>query len=298
MIRRRAAKREAREALNGPTKELAEKAAQKLAGKKAGDLASNIKLTRGHNPKMGVPPEHFDAMAAAAKETDSIIMFRANKPAAVPLIKQGAPGKPKELSIPGFKSSEKTGVLTATTPEHFALVKKHGYFTVDADGVARRTVMKNGKEVTEELPLKNPFWQVEKGQVIDPKLKKPVVGDYDLLGVAPMKSKGSNVASVPKDPVKGDWTGPHVDKAAAAVNKRLDQPRVLHGAQDQHNKIGLGDDTAYAVFPDGSVHMMEGAGAQKTFFEAIGRQPGSGAYPRPGADVPVVDELAARRGKK
>jgi hypothetical protein len=260
------------------------------------DLASKIKLTRGHNSKMGIPPEHFDAMAAAAKETDSIIMFRANKEAAVPLIKQGAPGKPKELSIEGFKSSEKTGVLTATKQEHFDLVKKHGYFTVDADGVARRTI--NG--TVEELPLKNPFWKVEKGQVIDPKLKKPVVGDYDLLGVAPMKSKGSNVSVVPNDPVKGDWTGPHVKEAADAVNKRLDQPRVLHGAQDQHNKIGLGNDTAYAIFPDGSVHMMDGHAAQTAFYNAIGRKTGKGSYnPHIKPDTPVpADELAARRGRR
>ena len=49
---------------------------------------------------------------------------------------------------------------------------------------------------------------VKPGQVIDPKLHKPVVGDYDLLGGATMKSKGSNVVRVPDDPVHGDRTCP------------------------------------------------------------------------------------------
>ncbi len=60
---------------------------------------------------------------------------------------------------------------------------------------------------------------------------KPIVGDYDLLGVAPAKSPGSNVSSVPDDVVNGDWNGPWVKKYAKAVNSRLDEPRVLHGAR-------------------------------------------------------------------
>ena len=163
--------------------------------------------------------------------------------------------------------------------------------------------MQGAEEIVEELPLKDAYWQVKPGQVIDPMLKKPVVGDYDLLGVAPLKSPGSNVAAVPSDLAKGDWTGPYVQKYADAANKNLGYPpRVLHGAQDQFagnaKYMGLTDDTAYAIFPDGKVVIMNGKAEQQSFYASIGRVAADGAYPRPVAGTAVVDELAARRGSK
>ena len=265
-------------------------AATGLASKSSKVLLSKLKFVTGHQPGMGIPPGHFDAIAAAAKETDCILIFRANKATALPLIERGAPGKPFFFK---FKSDPQTGVLTATTKEHFDLVYEHGYYTVVSSNMAQRVVKKGGREVTETIPLNNTFWTVKPGQVIDPKLHKPVVGDYDMLGAVPMKSKGSNVSLVPKDPINGDWSGPVAERAAKAVNKRLDQPRVLHGAQDQHFRMGLSDDAAYAVFPDGSVHMMADKAAQEAFYKYLGRQTGAGRYPVPAG--PVVDELAARR---
>ena len=48
------------------------------------------------------------------------------------------------------------------------------------------------------MEVKDPFWDVKQGQVLAPD-GKPIVGDYDLLGVAPVKSPGSNVSLVPDD---------------------------------------------------------------------------------------------------
>ena len=57
---------------------------------------------------------------------------------------------------------------------------------------------------------------------------------------------------------------------------RLDEPRVLHGAQDAYGGkpeyMGLTNDTAYAVFPDGRTFIMEGKLAQEAFYKALGRQ--------------------------
>lgn len=167
--------------------------------------------------------------------------------------------------------------------------------------------MKEGKEVVEELHLQHAWWKVEKGQVIDPVIKKPVVGDYDLLGVAPLKSPGSSVAGVPDDVAGGNWTGPWVEKYQEAANLRFigkggNPPRVLHGAQDQYQGIakyqGLTDDTAYAVFPDGRVVMLEGRQQQQAFYDAIGRKPGGQGYPKPSDDAIVIDEVAIMRAKK
>lgn len=254
------------------------KAAAKMAAKKgAKAVAKALEFLKGHQPGMGIPAKHFDAMAAAAKETDMILVFRANKQTAVPWIEKGAPGKPFFFK---FKSDPQTGILTATAKEDIALVYQKGYYTVVDGKTAQRVVMKGGKETTETIAIDNPFWPMKPGQVIDPKLRKPVVGDYDMLGAVPMKSKGRNISVVPDDPVKGNWIGPDVEKAAKAVNKRLDQPRVLHGAQDQ-SKMGLSDDVAYAVYPDGKVIMMQGRADQEAFYAMIGRQTGAGSYARP-----------------
>ena len=267
--------------------------AKALAARNSKNLFSKLKFVFGHRPEMGIPPTHFQAILEAAKETDCILIFRANKAAAVPLIEKGAPGKPLFFK---FKSDPQTGILTATERAHFDVVYQNGYYTALPNNMAQRLVKKGGKDTLEVIPLKAPFWPVKPGQVIHPTLHKPVVGDYDMLGAVPMKSKGSNVALVPKEPANGDWSGPVVEKAAKAVNKRLDMDRVLHGAQDQHNKMGLSEGPAYAVYPDGSVHLMADKAAQEAFYKHLGRQTGAGMYPRPTGHV--VDELAARRGAR
>ncbi len=163
-----------------------------------------------------------------------------------------------------FKTSPETGVLTAKNADERAIAFANNAFVVDPDlvskKVARRVMKVNGKEVIQEVKL-NGNWKVEAGQVAG-KDGKPYVGDYDLLGVAPIKSPASNVSLVPNDVINGDWNGPWVKRYSEAINKRLDKPRVLHGAQDAYGGKpeyrGLTDDTAYAVFPDASTFVMRG----------------------------------------
>jgi hypothetical protein len=163
-------------------------------------------------------------------------------------------------------------------------------------------MLRDGKKVVEELKLKEPYWTVEQGQVIKPD-GVPVVGDYDLLGFLPNESPGRNMTVVPKDhtvgDLKGDWTGPDVKRYQDAVNSKFDQPRVLHGAQDgfQHPQFGgLTNDTAYAVYGDGSAVILEGREGQQALYDAYRRQTAMGSHPQP-AGGQVADELAARRGR-
>jgi hypothetical protein len=265
---------------------------------KTAEVAQTFRRAKGYQAVMGVPEEHFTKMVEAAQETKSIAVFRSNKSAAIPLIRKGA--HPKAKYFNAFKSSRETGVLTALEQSHIDTAYEHGYFVVDKDLVARR--LKGGK--MEELQLKDPFWKVEKGQVIGAD-GKPVVGDYDLLAVLPEKSPGRNIAEVADgaypDSLEHDWAGPDTKKYAEALNSKLDQPRVLHGAQDQfqHSKFGgLTDDTAYAVYGDGSVAILEGRQQQEAFFKSYRRQTAMGSYGRrtPGTPLPpgVIDLDAAR----
>jgi hypothetical protein len=293
LVLKETANRETRILLRGPTAAIAKRVEERFAKRMASKLAMRLKLGRGYDPLMGIPEEHLNAMIEAAKETNVIAIFRANKKEAIPLIRKGAVPKAKYFT---FKSSPQTGVLTATEPSHVITAYQHGYFVMEADGVARRVF--NGAK--QELHIADRFWTLEKNQVIAPN-GKPVVGDYDLLGVLPNESPGRNIVGVPNDPLKGDWIGPDVQKYADALNKKLDQPRVLHGAQDgfHHNEYGgFTNDTAYAVYGDGSTYVMKGRADQEAFFKAYGREHALGSYPRPSPGTPVRDELAARRSGK
>ncbi len=275
--------------LEGVTKALAKRAEKKQA-------RVTFKRLMGYDKKMGIPMSHFKPMVEACKATNSIAVFRANKGAAIPLIERGATPKPKALSIARFKTSTRTGVLTATEPAHLAAAYDNGFYVIEADGVARRY---SGGKVIGEFKPKNPFWTIEKDQVLDAN-GMPVVGDYDLAGVMPLESPGSNVVGVPANTKKGDWIGPHVERYKDAVNSRLDQPRVFAGQDGFHDPQygGLTDDVAYAVFPDGTSIILDGKAAQEEFYAAYGRQTAIGRYPRPSSGTAVFDETAAMCAQK
>jgi hypothetical protein len=158
----------------------------------------------------------------------------------------------------------------------------------------------NGKEVVDEIPLAHmDQWTLAPGQVVM-KDGKPIVGDYDLLGAAPVNSPGSSVALVPENVAYGDWNGPVVKRYAKAVNDKLGkEPMVLHGAQDQYGGVekymGLTNDTAYAIFPDGKVFLMHGKAEQQAFYDALGRVPKSPGAP---VGVPGWTPTVIQGGKK
>ncbi|HLK69453.1 MAG TPA: hypothetical protein VKU19_38745 [Bryobacteraceae bacterium] len=146
----------------------------------------------------------------------------------------------------------------------------------------------------EPVKLERTFWKVEPGQVIDPKSLKPVVGDYDLMGVFSPKNPGQNITlhSVDGNPV-ANRTSPPVDTFSASVNEKFDQPRVLHGAQDQYKGFRKG---ATVFHPNGRVEFLPTEADVQAFYKRMGRETIQGSYPRPGPGDPAPpDELAARR---
>lgn len=298
----RAEARLARNALAGPTKDLVEQVVTQEAAAVTANLVKDVGLEAamaarglrlgGWERRMGVPQQHYQKMVETAKETQTVAVFRANKEVAIELIEKGAIGKAKGLSIPKFKSSDQTGVLTAVTPQQIQLVKDNGYYLLEVTA-GKPPMMRLGNEV-KPLPQK-PYWKMEQNQVIHPS-GHPVVGDYDGLGALPLKSPGRNIAPVPENPtsLKSDWLGPDWEKYMNSINLKLDRHRVLHGAQDQLPLAGggLDDGLAYAVFPDGRAVMLKGRAEQQAFYDAFGRQTAHGQYgagarvPPPKTDTP------------
>lgn len=285
-LAKRAAKRTGRKLLKGPTLELAEATVQRQVAKG---------LTKPQHidfiPDAGMTTTHFQAFKAAAQEKQLIAVVRNTNVNSTRLIEQGCPGKPLHFK---FNTDSRTGILIAKDPADIHMAHSHGYFVVGKDGVARRTVSKGGQIKLESLEIDDQFWKLAEGQVIDPKLKKPVVGDYDLMGIIDPKSPGQNISLAARSGRRvQNVSNPVVDDFAKSVNDKMDMDRVLHGAQDQFGDFRKG---AIAFFPDGRVHFMRDEESVEAFYKLLGRETAKGSYPRPTGDV--VDELAARRARK
>ncbi|MBL8231923.1 MAG: hypothetical protein JNL98_25725 [Bryobacterales bacterium] len=122
------------------------------------------------------------------------------------------------------------------------------------------------------------------------------MGDYDLMGVINPSAPGRNIALAASNGEKlFDINSPLVREAAERVNRKLDRPRVLHGAQDQYGGF---DGGCTAFFPDGTAQLLPDEMAVKELYEQLGRQTSKGAYPAPPPGTSVVDELAIRRAMR
>jgi hypothetical protein len=222
----------------------------------------------------GMTKKHFAAFSEAAKETEMIIGVRNTNPLSTRWIERGFPPKPMSIKI---KTSKTTGIVTAVGEAEVQEARKAGYFIVDAKGVLRNSF---GNEI--KLPTR-PDWPLEPGQVVHPQQLKPVVGDYDLLGVIDPRAPGRNIALAASDgKVLDDWSNPLIKKAAAAVNRRLDQARVMHGAHDMYRK-GMPDfsdlkDGATIFYPDGTTKSLSTVDEIRAFYEAMKRQTITGSY--------------------
>lgn len=214
----------------------------------------------------GMTPSHFLAFQRAAQAEGVIAVVRNTNTASTRLIELGCPGKPLTIK---FNTDATTGVVTASTPADIETARELGYLVVDQDGVARG-------QRGQELRLTNTFWRVAPGQVIDARLRKPLVGDYDLMGVFRPSNPGQNIALVASNSrTVGDVSSPVVRGFSTRVNAALDMARVMHGAQDQFASFR---GSATAFMPDGRAVLLRDAHAVETFYNQWGRQTRTGTY--------------------
>lgn len=237
------------------------------------------KATKGYIRDSGIPKGHFNAFKAAAKEQKVIVVVRNTNPKSLELIeKYKCPPKGKNLENIASTKSSSQGIVMA---EDVKAVRARGYAVVDENLVART---KDGKAI--DLSG-NKFWKLEKGQVIDVNLKKPVVGDYDLMGVIDPAAPGRNIALVASNgETVADVSSPIVRRLKDSVNRRFDTDRVLHGAQDQYAGFRGG---ATVIYPDGHATLLPDEASVRAFYDSpsIMRQTRTGEYasgPRPDFD--------------
>jgi hypothetical protein len=224
----------------------------KRVAPKAKKLVSNVNVVA----RSGMTQMHFRLFQLVAQQENLIIAVRNTNVKSTPLIRRGFPAKPMAIKA---KTSKKTGIVTVDRTNekwraHRQAAHENGYAIVDTDGVAR-TRWGNVLELSE-----NPGWKLEPGQIIDTRSRKPLVGDYDLLGIIDPKNPGQNAALAAENQVVlQNWTNPRTREIAARLNNGMDQPRVMHGGHDQWRgaKLDLSDADGSTVFmPDGEVFTL------------------------------------------
>ena len=297
-VGKNAIKKSVRALTRRSTKEASETLGGRAAAslrKAASRITSKFRRVRGYIRETGMPQGHFKAMQNSAEQTGLVAVVRNTNPASMKLIERGCPAKPLAIKA---NTSPTTGVVMAAKKSDVDAAMRQGYYVVDADGVARRTVIKGRQKVVEELELRKPFWKVEPGQmIVGGRQPMPLVGDYDLMGVFDPANAGRNIALVTKGGRKvADISGPEVSRFRAIANGKLDGDRCMHGAQDQFASFRGG---ATVFHPDGTVIYLKDADAVEDYYKSIARQPRDRSY-NPNIDsMPApVDELAAMRAKK
>jgi hypothetical protein len=246
-------------------------AAGPLGPKICGGYTPNAKTPAaaagGGSGRGGMTSGHYHAFTTAARRTNRIIVVRNSNPASTQWIEQGYPAKPLGINA---KTSADLGIVTASNAAEAAEARGKGFFVIDADGIARNA---SGQELKF---ASKPQWTVRPGQVIHPERRKPLVADYDMLGVINPDAKGRNVSLAASDgKILKDWSNPDTRRVAETVNNLLDQPRVLHGAHDA--RFALPDKGgAQVFFPDGTTRDLQTPQDVATFYQEIGRKPVAG----------------------
>ena len=211
----------------------------------------------------GMTPSHYRAFQYIAHMHDRIIAVRNTNVLSTRWIELGYPSKPVFLKV---HTSKTTGIVTATNDADVRLARDIGYYVVDADGIARNAA---GLELKF---AKTPEWPLETGQVIHHSQHKPIVGDYDLLGVIDPHAPANN--SVVTHAANGlsllNRTNAEVRRIVDALNAAMGgQPRVMHGAYDGFADVSTAGPVTF-FFPEGVVLEMTAQEAA-AFYQAIGR---------------------------
>lgn len=184
----------------------------------------------GYIADSGITERHFRFFQEAAYELSLEIVVRNTNMKSTYWIERGYPPKPKALEF--LHTDEGTGRVTATNEAESTRAREIGFWVVDQDGKARD---KHGKEQTvDTLPRET----LAEGEVVDPKTRRVIVGDYDLMGAFPPdpEKRRRNLILLPP-PGEHNYTNRTIRDVMGYINAKLvadgDVPRVLHGS-DEH----------------------------------------------------------------
>src|SRR5882724_3001054 len=214
----------------------------------------------------GITFTHYGVFEQVAHALNRVIIVRNTNLLSTPWIELGYPPKPRSIKI---RTSQETGKVTCLNADHIQKARAVGFYVIDADGFARNAT---GAALPMRFNLADTEEQNQPGQVIHPAQHKALVGDYDLLAVIDPLAPGRNIVlAASNGEAVEDRLGPEVERVMDAVNPRLDQPRIMHGAHDQFSDLSAaGGSTAF--FPDGASILLWNCDETTNFYAFIGRE--------------------------
>lgn len=241
---------------------------------KVGRKRASTALLSVHPVRSGMTSDHFAVFRNVASAEKRVILMRNTNPASTELIARDCPAKPLEIKS---HTDPKTGVVTVRNLSEESEAYRAGYFVVDEDGIPRKGIRISTYGKTAERPSlqwdERPFWDVQRGQVIDPTTKKPLVADYDVLGIFDPKRPVNMVVYASGGVPRKNVTTPEIQRLTDRLNSEMGSRRVMHGAYDQWLDGGsLKNVKAATVFyPDGTVEALESSAAVAAFYARAGR---------------------------
>ncbi len=229
------------------------------AGKAAAGASAAVRTAAN----AGMTLRHYQAFKSVARTMNRIIAVRNTNPLSLNWIRRGFPAKPLGVN---WHTSKSTGIVTVSTQKEAEAARQMGYYVVDADNLPKNlqgNVLKFDK---------SPDWPLEPGQIIDPDVAKPLVGDYDLLDVIDPKAMDELIVvwSEGGQPLLNK-TSPEIEQVADAVNRLIGiRARVMHGPFAAVYDVTKAGDSLF-FFPDGSVVPFTVAEI-KAMYLAVGRK--------------------------
>lgn len=185
-------------------------------------------------PDYGITSKHWREFSLYAFNK-YYLLVRAGKPAAIPWIEKGYPGKPRELGF--LKIDRELGLLVAADPAQLTRVKDEGHFVLEPRKVAGPTgpreqlvaMNKRGEELKDRI---DQAW-ARRGVVIDAESHLPFTSDYDLAAVLDAKRLNyeQTLGSIASP---GNLTSGLIERVRQDLNARFGSKRIQHGSQAQY----------------------------------------------------------------
>ena len=224
--------------------------------------------------KAGMTVKHARIFQTVANTSKQIVAVRFTNSKSAQWIAKKFPAKPQTIKA---KTSQQTGLVTVRGAAETVQAKNAGYFVLDQNGIAR------GRGGAIDLSA-DQDWPKQLGQIIDPKTKKPLTGDYDLMAVIDPNAKGRNIALAAEGGERvTDMTNPIIKVIRQRLNSMMGEERVMHGAHDSfgslQSAVGKSGDGVIVFEPGNKTpRLLNSLEEVQDFYQSIGRQPITGKY--------------------
>ena len=190
------------------------------------------------DPRYGVAPRHWTALLDYARREALYLFVRGGKPAAIPWIERGFPGKPLELKI---KVDPQSGLLLARDAREREAVFRARHLVLARGPRGLQAVDERGQPLGGRTVPAAERWAVE-GAVVDRLSGQPFTSDYDIAAVVPAGGFDYQ-RDVQGFALDASRTSHLAEQTRRELNQRFGSQRFQHGPQALYDQKLSNSDT-------------------------------------------------------